>query len=624
MMRKTDFSDYELLRIYEPILRFNRGEVFFPTDVDRYVQACSLWVNHADGRVEKLLGEGQVNLETLGEHRTLDQEDVLYLHFVDDLSFSDITRQVLHGERMFARAIDRGWNPGRGRLARVGYFSRLMDALFSLVLLFRGKVPGATAAVAERKSLQIQSQGQKYVYYGRVFRDAGWIGLQYWYFYHYGDWRTGFTGVNDHESDWETVFVYLYKNLQGELVPRWAVYSSHDFQGSDLRRRWDDREQLDLIGNHPVVYVGAGSHASYFRPGEYVIEADIPWIERIVHPWLHFKARINQIFGLRTNPIADRRNLLKIPFVEYARGDGASIGQGQEHEWEAVLLDPLPTWASNYRGLWGLYGRGSISGEIAPGGPLFNRNGTPRLAWYDPLAFSGLDRTPTPPVELAWLIKRRQEIEPRQDELEHAIRLKMDELQKVSAESTALADYPSLNNEARKISLQMERLESEISGYRREYSQNKILSLALDHRIMMIQNGEDDPPQAHIGILQTPNNPDILKFGQVAEIWAAASIGLLLMIFVSILIFVPQRIPVGITILVLAFVLIEALFRGRIRETAALIANVLAVIVAFLLLIAYFKEIIIGVLLIGAIFLTWDNLREVIQIRPRRRKKSQY
>ena len=36
-------SDLELLRQYEPILRFTQGELFFPRAVDEYVRACSLW-----------------------------------------------------------------------------------------------------------------------------------------------------------------------------------------------------------------------------------------------------------------------------------------------------------------------------------------------------------------------------------------------------------------------------------------------------------------------------------------------------------------------------------------------------------------------------------------------------
>ena len=37
-------EDLELLRRYEPILRFTNGELFFPMPTDGYVAACDLLV----------------------------------------------------------------------------------------------------------------------------------------------------------------------------------------------------------------------------------------------------------------------------------------------------------------------------------------------------------------------------------------------------------------------------------------------------------------------------------------------------------------------------------------------------------------------------------------------------
>ena len=48
------------------------------------------------------------------------------------------------------------------------------------------------------------------------------------------------------------------------------AYASHDFKGDDLRRRWDD-PLLVKQGLHPVVFAGAGSHASYYEQGEYLV-----------------------------------------------------------------------------------------------------------------------------------------------------------------------------------------------------------------------------------------------------------------------------------------------------------------------------------------------------------------
>jgi hypothetical protein len=186
-------------------------------------------------------------------------------------------------------------------------------------------------AHAERKTRAIDARGQVYAYYARVIRDGGWIGLQYWYFYRYNDWRTSFEGVNDHEGDWEAITIYLYQDEDGTVRPRWAVLSCHDFTGNDLRRRWDDAEQLELIGEHPVAYVGAGSHAHYYRPGEYLIEAEVPPLKRLaglIQSVRGFWAKAVRK-GTAGGPTV--RSVLAIPFVEYARGDGVSLGPGQAY-----------------------------------------------------------------------------------------------------------------------------------------------------------------------------------------------------------------------------------------------------------------------------------------------------
>ncbi len=63
---------------------------------------------------------------------------------------------------------------------------------------------------------------EHYRYHGRVVRQNGWIVLQYWLFYAFNDWRSAFYGANDHEADWEKVFVYLYELETGEIRPEWA------------------------------------------------------------------------------------------------------------------------------------------------------------------------------------------------------------------------------------------------------------------------------------------------------------------------------------------------------------------------------------------------------------------
>jgi hypothetical protein len=43
--------------------------------------------------------------------------------------------------------------------------------------------------------------------------------------------------------------------------------------------------------------------------------------------------------------------------------------------------------------MWGLYAQDPISGENAPAGPMYNRDGSVRAGWYDPLGFAELDKS---------------------------------------------------------------------------------------------------------------------------------------------------------------------------------------------------------------------------------------
>ena len=65
-------------------------------------------------------------------------ESVHYLRFIDDDELDTLGVSVLR-ESLTHRE---GFRPGRGRLARVGYSSRFIDALFAITLLARGRVPG--------------------------------------------------------------------------------------------------------------------------------------------------------------------------------------------------------------------------------------------------------------------------------------------------------------------------------------------------------------------------------------------------------------------------------------------------------------------------------------------------
>jgi hypothetical protein len=595
--------DLELLQRYEPAIRYTKGEQFFPTDVERYVRACSLWAHYPNGRDELLVAQDFLNVRELVEARPAAFGTVHYLRFIEPLSLSESAQAIANQVRL-RTILKNTFHPGVGRLARGGLLPRLMDALFTLSFLLRGRVPAAVAAAAELDYFHMRAKQDKFVYYGRVVREKDWTVLQYWYFYCFNSWRSGFGGVNDHESDWEMVSIYLYED-SGQLIPEWVAYASHDFHGDDLRRRWDDSAELDFVEGHPVVYTGAGSHASYFRPGEYQAEAnlDLPaWVQFVRGAWNKFWT---EALGQEPN------DPFRIPFVDYARGDGMSIGAGQPYNWAPVQIDEDTPWVSRYRGLWGLFARDPISGENAPAGPMYNRDGTPRSTWYDPLGFAGLEKVPSPRDVLPLLERNCAELSARQEDLEALIPDKTSELQQMDVRLKSLEHEPHLAREYGNLRKKMLELTDEVHGMRREGSENAAILESMNSRLERLRHGVPDDPHDHIRYLAGPVKMAHMRYARVAQAWAAISLSALLFAIVALLLLAPRFLPAGLVIITLLFIVTESFLRGAFIRTVAEVTVLLAVIASVILVLHFWFWILIAALLGLASFLLFQRLREL-------------
>jgi hypothetical protein len=483
---------------------------------------------------------------------------------------------------------------------------RLGDALFSASLLLRGRVPGATAAAAELKYAALLDRDERYVYHGRVARQAGWTICQYWFFYASNNWRSGFHGVNDHESDWEMIAVYLYE-ADGLLVPEWFAYASHDFHGADLRRRFDDPGDLHLEGRHPVVFAGAGSHASYFLAGEYQAQVALPVSQRIgkVLEWA------NRFWRQTLGQGNDVESGLRIPFVDYARGDGLALGPGADHEWSPNVIDETTPWVSAYRGMWGLYAQDPISGENAPAGPMYNRDGSVRAGWYDPLGFADLDKIPPPPQELPLLEDQERQVAARRAELEEVIPKRADELQRLGVELESMQGNPHLEQQYARLAIRVEVVAREVKGLRRELAEVEALSEGVSRQIEAYQRGQRLDPRAHIRKAAAPTTKIENRFGWAAELWAALSLSVLLLGLVALIIVNPDHIVAWIVIFVIAIVLIDSFLRGTFVRTVNQTAVLLALVAVVILLLHFWKWAILVGLVGLAVFLVVERLREL-------------
>ncbi len=592
-------ADLALLRAYEPVVRYTKGELFFPTAVDPYVARCSLWTGVRGDDSSLIVPAQELTLSRLSTEGVLHQDRPLFLRFVE--------RPLGRAEYVRWRQIPRERLSSAGRFTTTGVFGRLIDAFLRASLLLRGKVPAGVAAAAET-TYREHLQADRFPYYGRVVREGGYVCLQYWFFYAMNDWRSTFGGINDHEADWEMITIYLAEQSDGPPRPAWVAFSSHDYRGDDLRRRWDDPE-LHREGDRPVVFAGAGSHSGAFIPGDYVVSVDPPQVQalmrflrklqRLLAPWRHYT-------GSRAG--------LGIPFVDYARGDGLTIGPGYRDQWTPVVIDDETPWVRDYRGLWGLDTRDRFGGERAPSGPRYERDGSVRTSWSNPLGWAGLLKVPPHESDLAEaLAERVGELERELSELDSTIEAERSALRALRAQARSLSahDFAQALAERR-----------EVDVVKREEELNQTIaqrtSLAEErrtHLATLIRPIPAEPPQAHIRKPHKPYTQAQERRTRFLKFWAAVSTPLLLGCIIVVLVATPLAWITTIACLVAIFAGVEAVARRRLFSFLAsvlLLAGAAVLIVGLTLLFLTHWRIAISVLIgLAALALLIGNLREL-------------
>jgi hypothetical protein len=598
-------NDLDLLRKFEPVVCFTDGELFFPCAVDEYIKRCSLWLRNGKSTEEQLADQGELTTENLARFREVPADHTLYLRFVEQ-PMDPIDYQH------WQHRPDKPTFVAPGRLARVGLLARILDSVFDLSFIIRGNVPGGTTAVADVKYRHMRRQDPRFVYYGRVIREGGYIVLHYLFFYAMNNWRSSFYGVNDHEADWEQVFVYLTDEAVDEPVPVWSAYASHDFSGDDLRRRWDDPELDEFDGSHPLVYAGAGSHASYFLPGEYLMNIEPEFLRPVKNAVMALRKFWTDTLGQGESAGDEDRveTLLSVPFVDYARGDGIRIGPGQEYGWSPILLTKDMGWVEDYRGLWGLDTQDPFGGERAPAGPKYNRDGSVRTTWYDPLGWAGLDKVPPPDKAETQLRKHLAVLTQQQQALEPELVRKRDELRQLSLEVQALHETDYLNYLYRDQLEKLNAAQAELQSLYAQYSSLAEAGKATQSYLTKIERGILPDPQAHIGHKHLPE-PPADEQARIAELWAAVSGGLLLLVYGGLMVLIPSRWLAWTILVGIVFFAIEAAIRGRLANFLLNITVILAVITGAILVVKFWWVIALIILFVVVFVMIRDNLREL-------------
>ncbi len=596
-------NDEALLRAHEPILHFTHGELFFPTAVEPYIEACDLWVGRSDRESSLVIPAGSLTPDKLADAEEPPGQRLFMRLVQQPLSSVEQARWLARPDRPVFRAA--------GRLARVGLFARIVDALFNVSLLLRGTVPGGTASAAREKYQASGAADAPPIYYGRVIRKDGWTVLHYIYFYFMNDWRSTFGGANDHEADWEQVLVYVEETPDGP-VPVWCAAASHDYSGDDLRRRWDDPDLLKE-GSHPVLFPGAGSHATYFEQGEYLNTPPLPGMSRLQGP-------LDALRGFWRDTLrqpdpgdlaAKVSGWFTIPFVDYARGDGRSIGPGLEAEWSVQTIGDEIGWVREYRGLFGLDTYDRFAGERAPAGPKFTRQGAVRQSWYDPVGWAGLGKVAPPSREPEAIADRIAELE--------------DELGGLTAREQSLAAaLPGKNVEAhglredgmpvalqRTAAAEVRAEDHELDTVRAAIVENRIRLEAVTAERTRLANGERGDPHAHLTHSVHPLPDEDVRYGRVLEFWSAIGFAVLLLGTIALL--VLTDIPAWVALLgaLTLYVVLESAFRRRFVPLLVTVTRILAVVAALILIWEFLGALLILVLIGIAALTIADNVREL-------------
>lgn len=600
-------DDLALLRRFEPILCFNVGEQFFPMDADRFLAGARLCVQRPGKEPEELVPRGQLDASSLARPPQADTPGVVtFLSFASPLTATQV--------RAFRKSSTlKDFHTGPGRLVRVGLLPRIIDLLFSLSLLLRGRAPGGLAAGAAVQYQQLQAREERYSYYGRVVREHGFTALQYWFFYAFNDWRSSFHGVNDHEGDWEMLTVYVAEDARGAIEPSWIACSEHESDGDDLRRRWDDPD-LQRIGEHPVIYPGAGSHANYFFRGEYMPAVVVPHTQGLARLSVGLR-RVWARLGQGSEPAEREAEGLRIPFVDYARGDGLRIGPQQQHTWDQRLLQtstqaPAPDWVEAYSGLWGLYS-GDPLGENAPPGPRYERDGLQRKRWYDPVGWSGLDKVAPPARTAAALATQQRRLRVEHDELTAQIEERASVLAGLDLEVAAMRTVPAERPRSVALQQRLQDVGADLERRKAERAENEIAQARCAALAQHVATGDFGDPRGHLRRPSLPTTPADVRLGGLAGVWSAVSVGVLLLGFAALAVFSGYLAP-GIVVLLGVYGFFEALFHRDIQDWIARLVVALALLTTLVLLVQFFQPVILGAVVLMGLFIIVENIREVL------------
>ncbi len=141
--------------------------------------------------------------------------------------------------------------------------------------------------------------------------------------------------------------------------------------------------------------------------------------------------------------------------------------------------------------------------------------------------------------------------------------------------------------------------------------ENGALLQGLTQRLEQLEAGIEDNPHAHIQHMAVPVEAVEVRYARAAETWAAISLSLLVFAIAGLIFFAPTYIWAGMAVILILFVVAESIMRGAFIQTVSRVTLILALLTSVILLIEFWKFILVALLIILGIFLMAQRLREL-------------
>jgi hypothetical protein len=267
---------------------------------------------------------------------------------------------------------------------------------------------------------------------------------------------------------------------------------------------------------------------------------------------------------------------LGIPYIDYARGDGPSIGPDQEFEWNAVVIDDDTPWVRDYRGLWGHDTRDKLGGERGPAGPRYERSAAVRASWGDPVGWAGLGKSaPNPEAELVLVASRIEAIDAQLETLDDDVAEGRTAIAEAAAGLAPSApEVRALQDEERRI------VDARMTAVRLRDERER-MERALRDGVPAVG------PHAHLSHRRLPLSASARGRTRLLGAWSVISTPLILLLIASL--FLPQSFsrPVMAIAMLVAILAVEAFARGYFL---AFMVRVLIVFAVANLVVAYLEN----------------------------------